>query len=122
MDCENDHHASWHKIDKLPPLIFDHKEVILAGLDRLRSEIRFEPLCFELLPGKFTIRQIQTLYEVIMDQELDNRNFRKKLLNSNYIEALNEKEKGVAHKPAMFYRFNKEKYLETRKDFLNYYF
>ncbi|MEX0982610.1 MAG: NUDIX domain-containing protein [Bacteroidales bacterium] len=122
MESENDHHASWHKIDRLPPLIFDHKEVILAGLDRLRNEVRFEPLCFELLPGKFTIRQIQSLYEVILDQKLDNRNFRKKLLNSNYIEALNEKQTGVAHKPAAFYRFNRKKYQETRKDLLYYNF
>ena len=121
-ESENDHHASWHTIDTLPPLIFDHKEIILTGLDRLRNEIRFEPLCFELLPGKFTIRQIQTLYEVILDQKLDNRNFRKKFLNSDYIDSLDEKQTGVAHKPATYYRFNRKKYLETRKDLLYYNF
>ena len=121
-ESENNHHALWHTIDTLPSLIFDHKEIILTGLDRLRNEIRFEPLCFELLPGKFTIRQIQTLYEVILGQPLDNRNFRKKFLNSDYIDSLEEKQTGVAHKPATLYRFNKKKYQETRKDLLYYSF
>ncbi|MCA1747798.1 MAG: NUDIX hydrolase, partial [Bacteroidales bacterium] len=119
---ENSHHASWYPVDALPSLIFDHREIILSGLEKLRNEIRFEPLCFELLPGKFTIRQIQTLYEVIFGQPLDNRNFRKKLLKTPYIEPLGEKEKGVAHKPALFYRFNKNKYLETRENLLYYNF
>ena len=121
-ESENDHHASWHTIDTLPPLIFDHQEIILSGLERLRNEIRFEPLCFELLPGKFTIRQIQTLYEVILGQSLDNRNFRKKLLKAPYIEPLNEKQKGVAHKPAIFYRFDKKRYLATKENLLYYNF
>jgi hypothetical protein len=114
--------AIWHDIKKLPPLTFDHKTIILKGLESLRKEIRFEPICFELLPGKFTIRQIQTLYEVILDQKLDNRNFRKKLLKACYIEALNIKQRDVAHKPAMYYAFNSKKYLESRKDVLYYNF
>jgi len=121
---ENEHHhnASWHKIKRLPPLTFDHEEIIHKGLESLRNEIRFEPICFELLPGKFTIRQIQTLYEVIIGQKLDNRNFRKKLLKADYIEPLNEKQKGVAHKPALYYRYNRDKYAESREDVLYYNF
>jgi 8-oxo-dGTP diphosphatase len=119
---ENTHHASWQSIGALPPLIFDHHEIILAGLHHLRKEIRFEPICFELLPGKFTIRQIQNLYEAILGEKLDNRNFRKKLLKATYIEPLQEKQKGVAHKPAKFYRFNRDKYEETRKNLLYYNF
>jgi len=116
------HNASWHDIKQLPPLTFDHEEIILAGLESLRKEIRFEPICFKLLPEKFTIRQIQTLYEVILDQALDNRNFRKKLLKADYIEPLNIKQRGVAHKPAMYYHFNEQKYEESRKDILQYNF
>lgn len=119
---ENHHHASWHKIDELPNLVFDHNEIVEKGLATLRNEIRFEPICFELLPGKFTIRQIQTLYEVILDKELDNRNFRKKLLKVSYIEPLNEKQKGVAHKPANYYRFNRNKYEEAKENVLYYNF
>jgi hypothetical protein len=119
---ELSHHAVWINIKKLPDLTFDHNEIIVKGLERLRNEIRFEPLCFELLPGKFTVRQIQTLYEVVIGSKLDNRNFRKKLLKSGYIEPLNEKQKGVAHKPALYYRFNRNKYEETRTDNLNFNF
>ncbi len=119
---ENNHHASWHKVDELPNLVFDHNQIVEKGLATLRNEIRFEPICFELLPGKFTIRQIQTLYEVIFGKELDNRNFRKKLLKAKYIVPLNEKQKGVAHKPALYYSYNRNKYVETREDVLYYNF
>ena len=119
---ENNHHASWYNVYELPVLAFDHDEIIQKGISSLREAIRFEPICFELLPGKFTIRQIQKLYEVIVGQELDNRNFRKKLLKAGYIEPLNEKQSGVAHKPAMYYRFNREKYQESRTEQLYYNF
>jgi 8-oxo-dGTP diphosphatase len=119
---ESTHHATWHRIRELPSLIFDHREIVFAGLQHLRKEIRFEPICFELLPGKFTIRQIQNLYEAILGEKLDNRNFRKKLLKAAYIEPMQEKQKGVAHKPAKFYRFNRDKYEENRKNLLYYNF
>ena len=119
---EDSHHASWHDVNALPELAFDHAEIISSGIEALRREIKFEPICFELLPKKFTIRQIQTLYEVIVGQALDNRNFRKKLLKAAYVEPLNEKQKGVAHKPAMFYRFNKKKYMAKRTEQLYYNF
>lgn len=119
---EINHNASWHDVTNLPILVFDHESIIQKGIESLRCEIRFEPICFELLPGKFTIRQIQTLYEVIVGQHLDNRNFRKKLLKAKYIEPLNEKQSGVAHKPAMFYRFNREKYQMLKTEQLYYNF
>lgn len=118
----SEHGASWHNVKKLPALAFDHTKIIKEGLERLQMAIRFEPICFELLPKKFTIRQLQTLYEVILDHELDNRNFRKKLLKAKYIQPSNEKQSGVAHKPAMLYTFNKKLYKETRKDLLYYNF
>ena len=110
--------ASWHCVSELPHLAFDHKAIIRKGIDNLRKTIRYEPLLFEMLPYKFTIRQIQNLYEVILGQELDNRNFRKKLLKAPYVEPLEEKQKGVAHKPARYYKFNKRKFRESRKDAL----
>jgi len=119
---ELSHHATWHRITDLPSLTFDHEQIITKGLESLRGEIRFEPICFELLPGKFTIRQIQSLYEAIIGHELDNRNFRKKLLKADYIEALDEKQQGVAHKPALFYRFDRQKYEDSKKDILYYNF
>lgn len=114
--------ASWHEVCKLPNLAFDHEKIIREGIQSLQMDVRNEPICFELLPRKFTLRQTQTLYEAIFGQELDNRNFRKKLLKANYIEPLDEKQNGVAHKPARFYRFNKTKYKNSRKDLLYYNF
>lgn len=116
------HNASWHDINNLPKLAFDHKNIIKKGIASLRKEIRFDPICFELLPRKFTIRQIQKLYESIIGLKLDNRNFRKKLLKAPYIEVSDQKEKGVAHKPAYFYRFSKAKYLAQRSEQLYYNF
>lgn len=121
-ESEVSNNATWHNVKKLPPLTFDHHAIIMRGLESLRRAIRFEPLCFELLPGKFTVRQIQTLYEVVIGQKLDNRNFRKKLLKACYIEPSNEKQKGVAHKPALYYRFNKKKFEESRTEILYYNF
>lgn len=114
--------ASWHDLDNLPDLAFDHKSIIEEGVKSLQMDVRHEPICFELLPRKFTLRQTQTLYEAIFGQKLDNRNFRKKLLKAPYIEPLDEKQDGVAHKPARFYKFNKTTYKKSRKDILYYNF
>ncbi len=114
--------ASWHDVANLPDLAFDHEEIIKEGIKSLQMAIRHEPICFELLPRKFTLRETQILYEAILGHELDNRNFRKKLLKAAYIEPLDEKQNGVAHKPARFYKFNKKKYELNRTDILNYNF
>ena len=114
--------ASWHEVCHLPELAFDHAIIIDEGVKSLQMAVRHEPICFELLPRKFTLRQTQTLYEAIFGIELDNRNFRKKLLKATYIEALDEKQNGVAHKPARFYKFNNSKYKKSRTDVLYYNF
>lgn len=105
----------WHSIDRLPALIFDHNHIIDKALDTLRREIRTEPLCFELLPKKFTIRQMQILYEAILGERLDNRNFRKKIRPMEFLIPLPEKEKNVNHKPAQLFRFDKKLYEKHRK-------
>jgi hypothetical protein len=83
--------AKWISVKDLPNLVFDHKDIILRALDTLRKELRTEPVGFELLPKKFTLRQLQNLYEVILGTELDNRNFRKKIGKLEYLIPLNEK-------------------------------
>lgn len=108
--------AKWMPVKQLPNLIFDHKEIILKALDTLRKEMRTEPVGFELLPKKFTFRQLQNLYEVILGTELDNRNFRKRISKLEYLIPLNEKEVGVNHKPAQFYKFDKKIYKKNQKD------
>jgi hypothetical protein len=105
----------WVPIEEVPDLIFDHNHIIRKALEMLRKEIRTEPLCFELLPKKFTIRQMQNLYEAILGEKLDNRNFRKKIKPMEFLLPLNEKEKDVNHKPAQLYKFDRRLYERHRK-------
>jgi 8-oxo-dGTP diphosphatase len=100
--------GKWENVDEVKQLAFDHKEIMQSALDTLRNRIQSEPVGLELLPRKFTIRQLQNLYEIILGKKLDNRNFRKKVLKAHYLVPLEEKEKKVAHKPAKYYSFNKE--------------
>jgi 8-oxo-dGTP diphosphatase len=108
--------AFWLPVKNLPQLIFDHNQIISNALETVRKELRTEPIGFELLPKKFTLRQLQNLYEVILGTTLDNRNFRKKIGKVEYLIPLDEKEVGVNHKPAQFYRFDKKIYKKHQKD------
>lgn len=114
--------AAWIDIMKVPALAFDHQEIIGRGLTHLQNRLRIEPIGFELLPEKFTIRELQSLYEVILGCTLDNRNFRKKILKSKYMVQLEEKQSGVAHKPAFYYRFDRDIYEENRSGFIGFNF
>jgi 8-oxo-dGTP diphosphatase len=100
--------AEWVNINDIPPLAFDHNEILDMGLERLREELETKNIGFELLPEKFTLSQLQRLYEIILDKKLDKRNFRKKLKNMSSIKALNEKQTGVLHKPAQLYTYEKD--------------
>ena len=114
--------ASWIDVNQVPQLAFDHQDIIKSGLRHLQDALRNEPIGFELLPEKFTIRKLQTLYEVILNCKLDNRNFRKKILKTKYLVQLDEKQAGVAHKPAYYYRFDNSKYDKHRKESLGFNF
>lgn len=107
--------AKWKPIYLTGELAFDHNLILQNALETLRNELRFNPIGFELLPAKFTLSQLQKLYEVILGIDLDKRNFRKKVANMPYVTPINEKEKGVAHKPAQYYTFSKKIYNKTRK-------
>ena len=102
--------AEWFDIDKIPPLIFDHEKMVAMALNIIRHKSRFEPIGFELLPEKFTIPQLQKLYEAILQQKLDNANFRKKILSLKILKKLNEKEKGFSKRGAFYFQFDQEKY------------
>jgi 8-oxo-dGTP diphosphatase len=106
----------WCPVEKVPQLIFDHNRIIEKALKILRNEIRTNPLCFELLPKKFTIRQIQNVYEAILNETFDNRNFRKRIKNLKFLIPLQEKEKGVPHKPASLYKFDQKLYQKNNKN------
>lgn len=104
--------AYWIPLSELPELIFDHGEMVQKALRKLRIRARTQPIGFELLPEKFTIPQLQRLYEAIYQKPFDKRNFRRKLLSMDLLVKLEEKEKETSKKGAYYYRFNQEKYEE----------
>ncbi len=110
-----EHQATWYSLDQLPSLMFDHHLILQEALKNLQNEISTEPLAFELLPGKFTLNQLQNLYEAILGIKIDNRNFRKKINRLKYIEALNEWQSGVPHKPAQFFTYNEKEFSKFKK-------
>lgn len=112
--------AAWFALDVLPQLAFDHAQILQAAYRRLQSKVRYEPLGFELLPIKFTLTQLQTLYEIILGRALDKRNFRKKILSLGVLQELDEVETDVAHRAARLYRFDQQQYREKIKRGVNF--
>lgn len=112
--------ALWFSIDDLPKLAFDHDKILKMAHERLRGKVRYQPIGFELLPQKFTLRQLQHLYEVVLDRELDKRNFRKKILGMEILEELDEVESDVAHRAARLYRFDRRAYKQLTKQGFNF--
>ena len=108
--------AAWFPVKSLPPLGFDHNRMIVMALEFLQHKLRREPVGFELLPEKFTVTQLQKLYETILDTKFDKRNFRKKMAQMPYVVPIREKLTGKAHKPAQMYIFSKEVYEKTKTD------
>ncbi len=102
--------AEWRAISDIKELAFDHYNILSAALNRLKGKIRYQPIGFNLLPEKFTLSQLQKLYEVILDTDYDKRNFRKKILSMDILIPTNERQKGVAHRAARLYEFDLEKY------------
>lgn len=114
--------AIWQDIEELSNLAFDHDKIIQAGIEELMFKSKYQPLGFELLPEKFTLGQLQKLYEAILGTTLDKRNFRRKFLKFSLLTPLEEKQIGVAHKPARYYTFNKEKHENYRQNLDDFYF
>lgn len=105
-----EHNAQWTKLSEVPNLIFDHNQMITDTLARLKRKAATRPVGFNLLPEKFTLPQLQSLYEAIYQTPLDKRNFRKKLNSMDILEKLDEKDKKSSKRGAFYYMFNKEKY------------
>lgn len=102
--------AQWFDLEEAPKLIFDHDQMVVKAVSRLRRRALTMPIGFELLPEKFTMRQLQTLYESILDKKLDKRNFVNKINSLDILIKLDEKDMTVARKGAYLYTFDKEKY------------
>ena len=102
--------AQWFPIDEVPQLAFDHDKILRDAMRKLRERIHFEPIGFELLPEKFTMRDLQILYESILGVKFDRRNFAKKMMHYELVNQLDETVRPTAKRDALLYSFNKENY------------
>lgn len=107
--------AEWFPIKKVPHLAFDHDMILRDALARLRERIHFHPIGYELLPEKFTMKELQTLYEAILEIHFDRRNFAKKLLHLDVLTPLDETVRSSPKRDARLYEFNIEKYRELKQ-------
>jgi ADP-ribose pyrophosphatase YjhB (NUDIX family) len=107
---QDDHKAHWFDLDNVPSLIFDHHQMVRKAKERLQEKVATHPIGFELLPEKFTLPQLQNLYEAIYGGPIDKRNFMRKILSLEILNKLAEKEKQSSRKGAFYYVFDKEKY------------
>jgi len=113
------HHAEWFLLDKMPDLIFDHNEMVKLAKKELRYKAALHPILFQLLPEKFTIPQLQSLYEGVYQTEFDDRNFSRKLLSTGLLVKQPEKDKQSSKKGAFYYKLDQSHYLENFESFLN---
>jgi ADP-ribose pyrophosphatase YjhB (NUDIX family) len=112
--------AHWFDLKEVPNLIFDHTEMVERAILRLRRRALNKPIGFELLPEKFTMRQLQNLYESILDEKLDKRNFINKINSLDILEKLDEKDMTASRKGAYLFKFNQEKYVKKVEDGFNF--
>ncbi len=112
--------VAWFPVADLLSLAFDHEEILDMALRRLKGKIRYEPIGFELLPEKFPLSELQRLYETILEQPLDKRNFRKKILSMGLLADTEEIQQDVAHRAARLYRFDETAYRRLKKAGFNF--
>ena len=110
-----DNEIHWHDVANIVNLAFDHKEIFDTCYNRLQKRIQEHPLAFSLLPSKFSLRELQNLYEAILNVKMDRRNFRKKFFTMNFLVDLNEIEQDVPHRPGKLYKFDYEQYEMKKK-------
>jgi len=106
--------VSWHAVYNLPPLAFDHAQILEYALKRLRDRLEYSPIAFQLLPKKFTLTELQKTYELILDKDLDKRNFRKKMVSLDILNEFDEFTKNSSKRPARLFSFNQDR-IETQK-------
>lgn len=110
------HEARWFSLGEIPSLIFDHKQMVEKAQKMLQEKVATHPIGFELLPEKFTLPQLQSLYEAIYEMPLDKRNFKRKILSLNILNKLNEKDKASSRKGAFYYVFDEIKYAKLQSE------
>jgi ADP-ribose pyrophosphatase YjhB (NUDIX family) len=114
-DIISEDNAEWMDINKLSSLMMDHAEIVQKALETLRTQLAYLPIGKNLLPKKFTMPELQKLYETILNEKLDRRNFQRKLLSFGILNRLTETKQGGAHKAAYLYTFNEKKYQKALK-------
>jgi 8-oxo-dGTP diphosphatase len=112
--------AQWFPASGAPKLAFDHANILETAVERLKGKVRYQPIGFELLPPKFTLSQLQHLYEAVLGTELDKRNFRKKVLSFGLLVPLRETQMLGRHRPAQLFRFDADKYEKARERGFNF--
>jgi len=112
--------VAWFNIKKLPKLAFDHRQILDMAIRRLRGKLAYEPVGFELLDKKFAFSDLEKLYQTLLDQELDRRNFKKKIMAYGFVEELNETIQRALGRPARLYQFNRSKYFELKERGFNF--
>ena len=115
----DEYHPEWLPLNKIPRLIFDHSEMVKMAKEKLRYKAALHPLLFELLPKKFTLPQLQSLYESVYDTGFDKRNFSRKVLSTRLLIKQADKDKGSSKKGAYYYKLNTKKYKDNFQAFLN---
>lgn len=112
--------VAWFSIKKLPRLAFDHKAILEMAIKRLRGKLAYEPIGFELLDKKFPFSDLEKLYQILLDRELDRRNFKKKIMSYGFLEELDEIVQKKSGRPARLFQFNKKKYFELKEKGYNF--
>ncbi|MDN5285672.1 MAG: hypothetical protein JWR38_1946 [Mucilaginibacter sp.] len=116
----SDYHAEWFQLKRTPKLIFDHQEMLEQARKRIRYKAAMHPILFELLPTKFTIPQLQTLYECVFNTTIDKRNFSKRVLATGLLIKLADKDKAGSKRGAYYYQLNMQNYYAKFQAFMNF--
>lgn len=116
-EAVHQHNAYWVNIDEVPPLIFDHEEMVVLARERMKQKAAREPIGFNLLPKLFTLTRLQNLYEAIYGEAIDKRNFRKRVADMDYIEKTDKIDKESSKRGASLYKFNANAYNRTHTKF-----
>ncbi len=116
----HEYHAEWFPVKKIPPVIFDHKQMIEMAKEKIRYKAAFHPILFELLPQKFTLPQLQSLFEGIFDAGFDKRNFSRKIISTGLLIKQKDKETETSRKGAFYYKLDRRKYAAKFHSFLNF--
>ena len=114
----HDNELKWHIVNQISEMAFDHQQILEVCTKWLQKKVQEQPIAFNLLPVKFSLRQLQNVYEAILDVKLDRRNFRKKFASMGFLNDTNEMETHVTHRPGKLYTFDFDQYQQKKKHFI----